>query len=69
MGSVDYGRNYGVLYDIGSWTDVLLNLVLIRMKLPIILPAGRANGVLTYRNNDDFFGLVDGLNICVAVSG
>lgn len=23
MGSVDYGRNYGVLYDIGSWTDVL----------------------------------------------
>ncbi|QUJ04663.1 porin [Salmonella enterica subsp. enterica] len=21
--TVDYGRNYGVLYDIGSWTDVL----------------------------------------------
>ncbi|MEA7543882.1 porin, partial [Salmonella enterica subsp. enterica serovar Montevideo] len=25
---------------------------------------GRANGVLTYRNND-FFGLVDGLNIAL----
>ena len=22
-GSIDYGRNYGVAYDIGAWTDVL----------------------------------------------
>ncbi len=21
-GSIDYGRNYGVAYDIGAWTDV-----------------------------------------------
>lgn len=29
---------------------------------------GRANGVLTYRNND-FFGLVDGLNIALQYQG
>ncbi|EDW4374635.1 phosphoporin PhoE, partial [Salmonella enterica subsp. diarizonae] len=23
LGSVDYGRNNGVIYDIGAWTDVL----------------------------------------------
>ena len=23
FGSFDYGRNYGVAYDIGAWTDVL----------------------------------------------
>ncbi len=22
----DYGRNYGVMYDIEGWTDMLLNL-------------------------------------------
>ncbi|VEA03195.1 outer membrane protein [Salmonella enterica subsp. salamae] len=29
---------------------------------------GRANGVLTYRNND-FFGLVDGLNFALQYQG
>ena len=28
---------------------------------------GRTNGVATYRNND-FFGQVDGLNFCFAIS-
>lgn len=23
FGSFDYGRNYGVAYDVGAWTDVL----------------------------------------------
>ncbi len=25
-GSIDYGRNYGVAYDIGAWTDVLTEI-------------------------------------------
>ena len=29
FGSLDYGRNYGVGYDIGSWTDIVANLVAI----------------------------------------
>ncbi|QUJ04664.1 porin [Salmonella enterica subsp. enterica] len=35
---------------------------MIRMKLPMVRRT--RNGVLTYRNND-FFGLVDGLNIAL----
>ncbi|AVS26171.1 TPA: porin OmpC [Klebsiella pneumoniae subsp. pneumoniae] len=68
-GSFDYGRNYGVVYDVTSWTDVL----------PEFGGDGdtygsdnflqsRANGVATYRNSD-FFGLVDGLNFALQYQG
>ncbi|TPG65273.1 porin [Ewingella americana] len=68
-GSFDYGRNYGVIYDVMSYTD----------QLPIFgddtmyktndnFMIGRANGLATYRNSN-FFGLVDGLSFAVQYQG
>ncbi|EPY7145808.1 porin [Klebsiella quasipneumoniae] len=67
-GSVDYGRNYGVLYDIGAWTDVLPEWGNDSYESPDNFMTSRANGLLTYRNSD-FFGLVDGLNIAIQYQG
>ncbi|WBF46863.1 porin OmpC [Serratia rubidaea] len=66
-GSLDYGRNYGVLYDIGAWTDVLPEFGGDTYGADNFL-FQRSNGVLTYRNND-FFGLVDGLNFALQYQG
>ncbi len=60
-GSIDYGRNYGVAYDIGAWTDVLPEFGGDTWTQTDVFMTQRATGVATYRNND-FFGLVDGLN-------
>ncbi|EDM3692327.1 phosphoporin PhoE [Salmonella enterica subsp. enterica serovar Infantis] len=68
FGSVDYGRNYGVLYDIGAWTDVLPEFGDDTYETSDNFMTGRANGLLTYRNND-FFGLVDGLNFALQYQG
>ncbi|MDU3079049.1 MAG: porin, partial [Mixta calida] len=57
-GSFDYGRNYGVAYDIGAWTDVLPEFGGDTYGADNFM-FQRANGVATYRNNN-FFGLVDG---------
>jgi outer membrane pore protein F len=68
-GSFDYGRNYGVIYDVMSYTD----------QLPIFgddtmyqnndnFMVGRGNGMATYRNSN-FFGLVDGLSFAVQYQG
>jgi len=67
-GSFDYGRNYGVLYDVESYTD----------QLPVFgddtfygndnYLAGRSNGVATYRNSN-FFGLVNGLSFALQYEG
>lgn len=37
LGSIDYGRNYGVLYDIAAWTDMLLSSGMTATPEPIIL--------------------------------
>ena len=66
-GSLDYGRNYGVLYDIGAWTDVLPEFGGDTYGADNFL-FQRSSGVLTYRNND-FFGLVDGLNFALQYQG
>ena len=66
-GSLDYGRNYGVIYDIGAWTDVLPEFGGDTYGSDNFLMS-RANGVLTYRNSD-FFGLVDGLNFALQYQG
>ncbi|ATA18562.1 outer membrane pore protein C [Gibbsiella quercinecans] len=66
-GSLDYGRNYGILYDVGSWTDVLPEFGGDTYGADNFL-FQRANGVVTYRNSD-FFGLVDGLNFAVQYQG
>ncbi|MEH4266058.1 porin OmpC [Klebsiella aerogenes] len=67
-GSFDYGRNYGVLYDVESWTDMLPEFGGDTYTTTDNFMTGRTNGVATYRNAD-FFGLVDGLNIALQYQG
>ncbi|MDU5477689.1 MAG: porin OmpC, partial [Enterobacter sp.] len=66
-GSFDYGRNYGVVYDVTSWTDVLPEFGGDTYGSDNFMQQ-RANGFATYRNSD-FFGLVDGLNFAVQYQG
>ncbi|EEZ7156664.1 porin OmpC [Escherichia coli] len=67
-GSVDYGRNYGVTYDVAAWTDVLPEFGGDTWTQTDVFMTGRATGVATYRNNN-FFGLVDGLNFAIQYQG
>lgn len=67
-GSVDYGRNYGVAYDIGAWTDVLPEFGGDTWTQTDVFMTQRATGVATYRNHD-FFGMIDGLNFAVQYQG
>ncbi|MCB5301538.1 porin OmpC [Yersinia bercovieri] len=66
-GSLDYGRNYGVLYDVTSWTDVLPEFGGDTYGADNFM-SQRANGLATYRNTN-FFGLVDGLNFALQYQG
>ena len=66
-GSFDYGRNYGVIYDVTSWTDVLPEFGGDTYGADNFLQS-RANGVATY-SNQDFFGLVDGLDLTLQYQG
>ncbi|MBL5964175.1 porin OmpC [Lelliottia amnigena] len=66
-GSFDYGRNYGVIYDVTSWTDVLPEFGGDTYGADNFMQS-RGNGVATYRNQD-FFGLVDGLNFALQYQG
>ncbi|EPN9363145.1 MULTISPECIES: porin [Cronobacter] len=69
-GSIDYGRNYGVVYDVESFTDMAPtwsgetwgggytdNFM-----------TSRSTGLLTYRNSN-FFGLADGLSFAIQYQG
>src|SRR5476649_1102935 len=67
-GSFDYGRNYGVVYDVESWTDMLPEFGGDTYTTADNFMVGRTNGVATYRNTD-FFGLVDGLNFALQYQG
>lgn len=67
LGSIDYGRNYGVVYDAISWTDMLPEFGGDSGYTDNFLN-GRATGVATYRN-EDFFGLVKGWNFAVQYQG
>ncbi|MEQ1961721.1 porin [Xenorhabdus khoisanae] len=67
-GSLDYGRNYGVNYDVNAWTDVLPIFGADSMAKKDNYMTSRATGLLTYRNTD-FFGLVDGLNFALQYQG
>ncbi len=53
-GSFDYGRNYGVTYDVTSWTDVLPEFGGDTYGADNFMQQ-RGNGYATYRNTD-FFG-------------
>lgn len=67
FGSLDYGRNYGVMYDVAAWTDVLPEFGGDTYGADNFM-FQRANGVLTYRNQN-FFGMVDGLDVAVQYQG
>nr|WP_208952296.1 porin [Rahnella sp. ChDrAdgB13] len=66
--SLDYGRNYGLLYDIGAWTDVLPVFGNDSYQDTDRFMTGLANNLLTLRNNN-FFGLVDGLDFSLQYQG
>lgn len=68
VGSIDYGRNYGIAYDVGSYTDVLPEFGGDGWTQTDNFMTARTSGVLTYRNTD-FFGLVDGLNFAAQYQG
>ncbi|HAU5603765.1 TPA: porin [Citrobacter koseri] len=67
-GTFDYGRNYGVVYDVEAWTDMLPEFGGDTYTQTDVYMLGRTNGVATYRNNG-FFGLVDGLNFALQYQG
>ncbi len=66
FGSLDYGRNYGVLYDVSAWTNVLPLYGADYISQTDSYLTGR--NLLTYRSTD-FFGLVDGLNFAIQYQG
>ncbi len=68
IGSLDYGRNYGVIYDINSWTDLLPVFGGDSLSNPDNFMTGRSTGLATYRNIN-FFDLVDGLNFALQYQG
>lgn len=67
-GSFDYGRNYGVVYDVEAWTDMLPVFGGDTYTYTDNFMVGRANGVATYRNTD-FFGMVNGWNFALQYQG
>lgn len=66
-GALDYGRNYGLVYDALSYTDMLPFFGGDSGYTDAFL-SGRSTGVLTWRNSD-FFGLVQGLNVAAQYQG
>lgn len=69
-GSLDYGRNYGIVYDVESYTDMAPSFSGETWGGGYVdnYMTSRSTGLLTYRNNN-FFGLVDGLNFGVQYQG
>lgn len=67
-GSFDYGRNYGVLYDVESLTDVFPEFGGDGTARTDNFMTQRTSGVATYRNTN-FFGLVDGLKFALQYQG
>ncbi len=66
-GSVDYGRNFGVLYDLGAWTDVIPEFGGDAYGIDNFM-FKRTTGLLTYRNKN-LFGLADGLKFTLQYQG
>ncbi|CCP06280.1 porin [Erwinia amylovora] len=67
-GSVDYGRNYGVIYDVEAFTDMMPEFGATGYTRTDTYMLTRGNSMLTWRNSD-FFGLVDGLKIALQYQG
>ncbi|PIJ51338.1 porin OmpC [Erwinia sp. OLTSP20] len=67
-GSIDYGRNYAVVYDALGWTDMLPEFGGDTAYTDIGVNGGRTTGVLTYRNTN-FFNLVKGWDFALQYQG
>lgn len=67
LGSIDYGRNYGILHNVTAWTDVLPEFGG-DASIADNFMGGRATGVLTY-SNSNFFDLVQGWDFAVQYQG
>ncbi|END1881016.1 phosphoporin PhoE [Escherichia albertii] len=68
LGSFDYGRNLGALYDVEAWTDMFPEFGGDSSAQTDNFMTKRASGLATYRNTD-FFGIVDGLNLTLQYQG
>ncbi|VEH54836.1 porin [Providencia rustigianii] len=68
FGSVDYGRNYGVVYDTNAWTGVFPLWGADTMAQSDTFMTQRNRNLLTYRNNN-MFGYVDGLSFALQYQG
>ena len=60
--SADYGRNYGIAYDVGAYKDVLSEFGGDAYEGTDSFLTGRASSVATLRTRNAF-GLADGVNI------
>lgn len=68
FGSIDYGRNYGVVYDTNAWTDVFPLWGADTMAQSDNFMTSRNRNLLTYRNKNAF-GYVDGLSFALQYQG
>ncbi|XTZ37552.1 phosphoporin PhoE [Salmonella enterica] len=68
FGSIDYGRNLGVLYDVASLTDMFPEFGGDSLARTDNFMTKRTSGVATYRNTD-FFGLIEGLDMTLQYQG
>lgn len=68
FGSIDYGRNLGVLYDVAAVTDMFPEFGGDSLTRTDNFMTKRTTGVLTYRNTD-FFGMIDGLDMTLQYQG
>ncbi|ROP50089.1 outer membrane pore protein E [Enterobacter sp. BIGb0383] len=68
FGSIDYGRNLGILYDAQAATDMFPEFGGDSLGKTDNFMTKRTTGVATYRNSD-FFGAVDGLDLGLQYQG
>ena len=67
-GSFDYGRNYGLIYDVEAITDMMPEFGATAYTSADVYMLTRTNGVATYRNTN-FFGLVEGPDFALQYQG
>lgn len=68
IASLDYGRNYGVIYNVGAWTDVLPEFGGDSYRNTDLYMTDRANNLLTYSTGNGW-GAVDDLAVSVQYQG
>ncbi|TKI06064.1 porin [Martelella alba] len=66
--SVDYGRNWGIDYDVASFTDYAPIFNNLTYSGGDNFMTGRGTGMLTWRNRNAY-GLVKGLNLALQYQG